>query len=535
MKTKHIFLLAIAAGALAPLLWLAITAPTEGLNFPSDDAWIHQVFARNIARSGMFAYNPGERSVGVTGPLWTLAASEFHFFRLPFIPATIALSILSHVLWVAAIFWLMRAVWPEERGWWAAAAAVLFTVLGPPVWFAVSGMETSLFFALATLAAAALGRGRHAWAGLAAAATVPVRPEGGLLVAMLFLWWVWRLWREKRKPLAGEVVGYVAMPLLVITPFLAQNIIVGGSLMPTTFGGRHWLYAGADAVSHVITWRGPAILAFYWYRYIHVWTLGWNDFCNGAKIFTDPVVFSQLGLWVAVFFIFRRRLNAGLAFFIIWVLGHNLLYGFFLTNFGTAGRYQGCNFALFAVGLVFGAKTFYDWARDRAVKAVPIIFVGAALVSAGGSYYQWRLMYADNIYHITHVHEAAGKWVAANIPPGEHIAAFDIGAFGYYANHYVVDLGGLVDPEAVRYLKRKEMCTYIHERNVRYVALMELDSPEIRPLGERFGFYRDMGSAMNMSLVRAWELPVARRSWLGVTAIAYPTLSFYEVYYYKQF
>lgn len=70
-------------GALAPAVWLATVVPNEGLNFPSDDAWIHQVFARNLAREGRFEYNPGERSTGVTGPMWTMLVSETHFFRLP--------------------------------------------------------------------------------------------------------------------------------------------------------------------------------------------------------------------------------------------------------------------------------------------------------------------------------------------------------------------------------------------------------------------------------------------------------------------
>ena len=64
-------------------------------------------------------------------------------------------------------------------------------------------------------------------------------------------------------------------------------------------------------------------------------------------------------------------------------------------------------------------------------------------------------MYADNIHHITTVHECAGKWVAQNLPEEARVAAFDIGVFGYYADRYIIDLGGLlkpgerVNPEAV--------------------------------------------------------------------------------------
>lgn len=531
MKRHLLFAFVLLAAAAAPALWLASVVPVEGLNLPSDDAWIHQVFARNLARAGMFAYNAGERSAGVTAPLWTMILSETYFFRLPPVWAAIAMAVAAHMLWVAAIYWLVLGIWPDRSRRWAAAAALLFTLFGPVVWFSVSGMETSLFFALATLAAAALGRGRHAWAGFAAAASVPVRPEGSLLVAMLFGWWLIRLWRERRRPLAGEVVGYVVLPILFVAPLVAHNLAAGGSVMPTTYFGRHWLYLGTEANQRTITWRGPHILAFYWYRYIQVWTLGQNDISNAAKIFTDPVVLSQLGLWGAVILLVRRRLAPGLAFFTIWVFLHNSFYGLFLPNFGTAGRYEGCNYALFAVAIIFGARLLLGWMKERAFKVIPYVLLAAAFVSAFGSYLVWREMYSDNIYHLTNVHEAAGKWVAANLPADARVAAFDIGAFGYYADRYIVDIGGLLDRDAGKYLSRGDVTPYLRKKGAGYIAMMEVDSPELRPLGERLGIYEKLGTELDMTLVKSWELPLERRRWLSITAIAYPTLSLYRLYF----
>src|SRR6185503_14621945 len=40
--------------------------------FPLDDAWIHAVYGRSLARSGMLAFNPGVPATGVTSPLWAL-------------------------------------------------------------------------------------------------------------------------------------------------------------------------------------------------------------------------------------------------------------------------------------------------------------------------------------------------------------------------------------------------------------------------------------------------------------------------------
>jgi hypothetical protein len=515
---------ALAAGALVPAVWLATVIPFEGLNLPSDDAWIHQVFARNLARDGRFEYNPGEPSAGVTAPIWTALLSETYFFHLPARAAALALTIASHLLWVGAIYWLGRGLWPDRSRWWPAAAASLLTLFGPVTWFAVSGLETSLFFALATIAAAAFGRRRHAVAGFAAAASVPLRPEGGILVAMLFAWWIITLVREKRRPTAGELVGYVAMPLMFDTPFVVHNWLVAGIPLPSTYFGRHWLYLGTANPGKRFVWDGPPILAFYWYRYLYVWMLGQNDLSNAMKVFTEPVVLGQLGLWAAVILLVRRRLQAGFAFFIVWVFLHNLVYSFFLPNFGTAGRYQGCNFALFAICVPYGAVLLLGWIKERSFKIIPYVFVAAALVSAAGSSIQWRMMYADNIHHITTVHERAGKWVNENLPKDARIAAFDIGAFGYYADRYIIDMGGLLDPDAAKYLRTKTMSQYLKKKDADYVALMEIETLDIIPLAERLGLYRDEGRVFRFQFIKSWTLNLSRRKWINVTAIAYPRL-----------
>lgn len=527
-RLKRIAILAVLAwAAITPLVWIATVAPVEGIGFPSDDAWIHQVFARNLARDGMLAYNPGERSVGVTAPLWTFIVSEVHFFHLPFREATLVLTIATFMLWAFAVFWLMEGVWREGSPWWPAAAAILACTFGPMVWYAASGLETCLFFGLITLACAAFGRGRHALAGMAAAAAVPTRPEGGFLVALLFGIWIYRLIKERRKPTPGEVVGYVAMPLLFITPFVVQNLIIAGVPFPSTYYGRHWLYLGASSHSGFWSWDGPLFLAFHWLRYINVWALGQNDLSNGAKIFTDPTTLAQLGLWVAIAAAFRRKLNAGWVLFGAWIFLHNLAYGFLLPNFGTAGRYEGANFAFFAMGIVFGARILREWIKTPGFKVVPFILLGAAFFSLTGSYMTWHMMYTDNIHHITTVHEAAGRWMARNLPKDARIAAFDIGVFGYYGERYIVDIGGLVDSECGEYLKNRRMNAYLEARKADYLQMMEIDTSEITPLATRMHLSREPW--YNAVPVQSWELAMERRRFLSITAIAYPTLTIYKL------
>lgn len=74
---KPPFWVVIALIALAVSIsaaWYLYPAPKE---FSLDDAYIHLVYAKNLAETGRWFFNnPGERAVGTTSPLWvTLLAA----------------------------------------------------------------------------------------------------------------------------------------------------------------------------------------------------------------------------------------------------------------------------------------------------------------------------------------------------------------------------------------------------------------------------------------------------------------------------
>ena len=68
------------AAAVCGLAALHIAAPAYlfGQGFPLDDAWIHAVYARELARSGVLAYNPGVPATGETSPLWAIVLAVPH-------------------------------------------------------------------------------------------------------------------------------------------------------------------------------------------------------------------------------------------------------------------------------------------------------------------------------------------------------------------------------------------------------------------------------------------------------------------------
>src|SRR3954462_10429177 len=70
--------LGLAIVSVGGYLLISLTATSPG--FPIDDAWIHQVFARNLFQRGEFSYNPGQLVAGSTSPLWTVLLAPGYIF-----------------------------------------------------------------------------------------------------------------------------------------------------------------------------------------------------------------------------------------------------------------------------------------------------------------------------------------------------------------------------------------------------------------------------------------------------------------------
>ena len=201
-------------------LFLGVSAQLGGrLGFPLDDAWIHQTYARNLARYGRFEYIPGVSSAGSTSPLWTLLLALGYLSGVPYLLWTYLLGGLS-LLWLA---WGAMAVWRQlwpvlaAKDWLAGVTLVL---MWPLLWAAASGMETLLFAALSMQIVALYLKEQRVgdqeierlptlplsrsllFLGLLSGLLILTRPEGVALVALVLLGLVLRAgeWRCSWPP-----------------------------------------------------------------------------------------------------------------------------------------------------------------------------------------------------------------------------------------------------------------------------------------------------------------------------------------------
>jgi len=143
-------------GALAVAVCASFLLGQPG-DLPMDDSYIHLQYADNLVKEHQLVFNPGEfTGIGSTSILWVLLLAGFKLLGAPTLVAAKALGMASFVVAAWCVFELGRSVFGRllgERGDFAAlVGACLFVLSGNMIWFALSGMETTLFLALGLLA-----------------------------------------------------------------------------------------------------------------------------------------------------------------------------------------------------------------------------------------------------------------------------------------------------------------------------------------------------------------------------------------------
>ena len=153
------------------------------VEFPMDDTYIHFVYAQNLAEQGRLVFSSAdEKGVGSTSLLWVLLLAGAHTLGLPMHVVAKGLGIASLAAVGVALYQLLRAIWHPLL---AFAGALLVSLSGNMLWFALSGMETMLFLALGILALLIYRAERWGWLGVTLGLLTLTRPEGLALMAAI--------------------------------------------------------------------------------------------------------------------------------------------------------------------------------------------------------------------------------------------------------------------------------------------------------------------------------------------------------------
>ncbi len=442
------FLLLGGAVCLVAAIYLLRSRSLYGIGFPLDDSWIHQTYARNLALNAEWAFRPGVPSAGSTSPLWTFLLAPG--FWLPFPPYLWTYALGALILFALALLceWSVRRLVESYRPRvpWAGLFIALEWHFG---WAALSGMETLLHGLILALALAALmsGSRRYLALGLLTGVSVWVRPDGLTLLApaLLTILFVEETLREKGSALTRFVIGFG----LLFSFYLLFNLAVARAPMPNTFYAKQAEYAE-------IMRSTPAWMIL---RNVLLQLLVGAGFALLPGVFGWGIKSAREKQWASLFAL-------------VWCLGYFALYAARLPMY-QHGRYiMPAMPIFFLLGLLaffrFDAgKMFkrYHWMAQLAWRAL-LVLLTVAFVFLGAD------SYARDVAVIESEMVVSAKWAAENLPPQAALAAHDIGALGYFDNHPLIDLAGLVTPDVIPFIRDEtRLAQYLDEQGADYLIV----------------------------------------------------------------
>lgn len=404
-------------------VWLASTTHAT-----EEDFYITLRYAENIASGRGFVYNPGEHVLGVTTPLYALLLALIKWVGWNPVAGAKGIGIVSDALAAFFTYRLSRVIGRPVAG----MCAVLCLMLGPTnlIW-STKGMEVGLVAAVAagTWCAWAEKRELAAWCG--AAILVLLRIDGiALAVIMLIATMVIR----RQMPWRG-----LGLFVILIAPWALFAMHTFGSAVPLSLSAKLRVYA------KLIPGTFPQLRPF----------LG--------LILHNPLgLICAIGTLCFVGFTVSRRSalpeqqarDRILLPCLIWIcthyagmaLSHVVLFGWYFvppTPIYYLVAFTGWSAAVGALTVAGSSQLLSTPSRTGGI-VLAVAFLVAAVVT-------------PRVYHTLQEGQRVerdlripiGLWLRNNARPSDSVMLEPIGYIGYYSRLRVIDVIGLVSPEAL--------------------------------------------------------------------------------------
>jgi len=445
-------LFAVARGALSH----ALSGAAEGVEwagFPLDDAWIHQVFARNLATRGEFAFFPGQPSAGSTSPLWTFLLSLGYVVHLDFRAWTYLLGALFVGMSAVLLARLARRIFNPSLSTFYFSLFILFE--WHLAWSAVSGMEIPLFVFLSLFLFERFYARERGWLlGLLAGLLTFTRPEGVVLAALVGVGKIIELRRhEDREERAVDdlrVLGvfggrYALGFAVIIAPYLLFNLATSGTILPNTFYAKSAEYAELfNQTPFIARWAQLLLVPFV-----------------GAQVLLLPGL-----IYLVARQALQRQWLALVPF--VWLVLLPALYAARLPVAYQHGRYEMPVVPFIALYGIWGTAVLLERIKSWAIRTTWAMSTGALLVAF---WFLGATSYATDVAIVDCEMVHTARWVAANAPADAVVAAHDIGALGYFYGRPFIDLAGLASPDLIPFMRDEgRLRDYLFSRHATFAV-----------------------------------------------------------------
>jgi hypothetical protein len=461
--------LALLALILCSVFLLSMLAATGGrVVMPLDDAYIHQQYARQIARGQFFRYNDADPPTsGMTSLLYPflLAGGYLVGFR----GETLGVfAITAGAVGLTLSAWLMSELGSELARLWSPGGSsfvspsivslgtsVLFLTNGTVLWGYLNGMETGLFITVMLAALLTLARGRLRWACVLAALMPLIRPEGAVLsvavTAVLAARRVmsWRIGEDSLDRWSWALL----LPLFSVAIQPLLNLLITGSAMSSGLQSKSWLYNVPFYPDDIFR----LILGFYGRAWMTAFTgVHWGQLQAAVRhqsLHLHKWGYMPPGLMVVgVVYLLKRSIGEWrarqpwLATVILTTLAVGLLAVSTLeTAFWHVNRYQ---VPFYALGTLAGGLAVADLGplllrRQARPGAGYVLLLACFVVLSAMSVPTLTRRYAQAAHTVAFQQIEMGRWIARSLPVDARVGVCDAGAVRYFGQRATYDLVGL--------------------------------------------------------------------------------------------
>lgn len=370
-----------------------------------DDFFITMRYANNIAAGKGWVFNPGERVLGTTTPLFTLMTAAFVWMG---VPGIVAVRILCSIFLFGTSVMCYQYFRNKEQEDMGFAAGLLFCLLLPlkQLW----GNEIPLCFFLLLGSLYFFDREKWGVSAVLQCLYAWTRMEGLLFFILCTAYLFWR----KKKIVWSALIPF----FVIIVPWLVFSALYFGDVFPNT------LYAKARQGTRPDIW-----ISF---------SAGfWNTLSDLYFNVNGPIL--SLFALVGLFAIIRKRLILLLIWCGIHQLGYRIL--------GVPGSYPWYYYPLWLLcpmAMAGGIHVLVQWQKRRVTNPISQMqFFALLLLLLGASFFQPRV---NVFFHTRHdLYKKATEYIQETFPAGTKIIADEIGIMGYYLpDHVILDTAGLV-------------------------------------------------------------------------------------------
>jgi len=445
------------------ILFMFVTVLRYKTRAITDDAFITYRYARNLIEGKGLVYNPGERVLGTTTPLYTfLMAGAMACGVKPW-----HASLILDCFFVTAILWIILQ-WGElvgDRIWCWGVVILMF--LDPLSILPVAGMETGLFILLVYGSFLLSAKNRHFFSVILSLSALFTRPEGGLALILVLAPALWDFQNKKMRPEWKKIL------LITIIPLSCAAL-----LMKVYYGT---LIIQSIKAKHAQT------------NFREIWKPFFDWFFQ--RQFFPHTRFDIKGIleWIGFVLIFIRypRLRLFLYWFILYLLFMKL---------GRAPHFVHYYTPLYPIQMMALCMTLLTFVRfivtflykkiitltHRSFKTahclfdfnsplfIPLFLILFHCLSPFYIYASLRLLYwiyfDDRPSVDCKRYEYAGQWIKDHSQPADEVMTPEIGYIGYFSERRIFDIMGLVSPQAVSELGKTSIWEWAVRRNPEFVV-----------------------------------------------------------------